>query len=359
MSTSLVEIVEVSNLPATKSEFVLGKFRDYFDSASAYGKEAQVLTVTDETQIDLMAKAKERRSELKRLRCDVENTRKELKEQIVREGKAIDGIANVIKAIVVPIEKHLEKQEKFVEIREEERRVAQLEKRRELLSKYVPFEEMKIYNLSDMSIESFDQLLENNRLAFEARAKAEREAEEQKIRDAEEERKRQEEIKRENERLKKEAAEREEADRNRREKEEKEKKAREAEEAKQREAREEADRKKKAKQEEEDRKQIEAHEKQLADERKKTEAAQKEKQRLEEEQRQRDKEIQRKREEEEGRAMKALLAPDKEKLLALASFVEGIPLPALNHRESGKILDKAQVMLSEVGKFIREQSKGM
>jgi hypothetical protein len=46
-----------------------------------------------------------------------------LKEQALREGKAVDGIANVLKALIVPLEEHLDKQERFVEIRAEEQDV--------------------------------------------------------------------------------------------------------------------------------------------------------------------------------------------------------------------------------------------
>ena len=55
---------------------------------------------------------------LMKKRTAIETVRKELKEQALREGKAIDGIANVLKALIIPIEEYLKKQEDFVVLKE-------------------------------------------------------------------------------------------------------------------------------------------------------------------------------------------------------------------------------------------------
>jgi ATPase subunit of ABC transporter with duplicated ATPase domains len=84
----------------------------------------------------------------------------------LREGKAIDGIANVLKAVIVPIEEYLDEQEHYIE----RKREAEEEARR---------------------LEA-EKLLKEK----EEKEKAEREAEEKRIRE-------------ENEKLKKEAEKRE------------------------------------------------------------------------------------------------------------------------------------------------------
>jgi hypothetical protein len=112
-------IVKESGLEPTKAKFILEKFQDYFEIAAEWEKKAKVIIVTKETQTAEMQMARTGRLFLKEKRVAIEKARKELKEQALREGKAIDGIANVLKALIVPIEEYLENQERFVEIQAE------------------------------------------------------------------------------------------------------------------------------------------------------------------------------------------------------------------------------------------------
>ncbi len=117
----LVVIIENSNLDKTKAKYILDNFQDYFNIADEWERKAKAIVVTDETQVTEMKIARTGRLFLREKRLAVEKARKNLKEQSLREGKAIDGIANVLKALIVPIEEYLEKQEKFVEIKEAKR----------------------------------------------------------------------------------------------------------------------------------------------------------------------------------------------------------------------------------------------
>jgi len=110
-------IVRDSGLEKTKADIILTKFQDYFTLASDWERKAKSIRVTDENQTDDMKIARTGRLLLRERRLEIENTRKQLKEQSLREGKAIDGIANVLKALIIPIEEHLERQEKFVEFK--------------------------------------------------------------------------------------------------------------------------------------------------------------------------------------------------------------------------------------------------
>ena len=60
------------------------------------------------------------RIEVKNLRCSVENLRKELKADVIERGKIIDEEATRLKALLIPIEADLEKEE----LAEEERKAA-------------------------------------------------------------------------------------------------------------------------------------------------------------------------------------------------------------------------------------------
>ncbi len=117
MKNELEVIVKESGLDKTKAQVLLDNFTGYFEIASEWEKKAKVIVVTNASQKADMDMARVGRLFLREKRIKIEKTRKELKEQSLREGKAIDGIANVLKALIVPIEEYLGAQEKFVEIK--------------------------------------------------------------------------------------------------------------------------------------------------------------------------------------------------------------------------------------------------
>jgi fused signal recognition particle receptor len=122
MDNQLAVIVKESGLEQSKANFILEKFQDYFKIAGDWEQKAKMLVVTDEAQVAEMKMAREGRLFLREKRIAIEKSRKELKEQSLREGKAIDGIANVLKSLIEPIEDYLESQEKYAEIKEQERK---------------------------------------------------------------------------------------------------------------------------------------------------------------------------------------------------------------------------------------------
>lgn len=115
MQNELVRIVKESGLEETKAQIILSKFQDYFELAAQWELKAKSLVVTNANQKAEMEMARTGRLFLREKRINIENVRKELKEQALREGKTIDGIANVLKGLIVPIEEYLDKQEHFVE----------------------------------------------------------------------------------------------------------------------------------------------------------------------------------------------------------------------------------------------------
>ncbi len=121
MKNQLVVIVEESGLTGSKAQFILENFQDYFKVAAEWETKARTLVVTRPEQKAEMALARDGRLFLREKRLAIENSRKKLKEDVLREGKAIDGIANVLKALIEPIEKYLDEQEHFVEIQEKKK----------------------------------------------------------------------------------------------------------------------------------------------------------------------------------------------------------------------------------------------
>lgn len=209
MNTQITTIIKETGLEPTKADVIIKSFTGFLEQTKEWEAKAKAIVITDISQTKEMRDAREARLALKSIRVNAENVRKELKEQSLREGKAIDGIANVIKALIVPIEEHLEKQEKFVEVQEEARKEKVNAERIVKLSAFIP--DTSIYNLKEMSDEAFEKLLETSKIASEAVLAAEKKAEQERVAQEKAQAEEQKRIKLENEKLKKEAEAREKA----------------------------------------------------------------------------------------------------------------------------------------------------
>lgn len=180
MENQLQVIVKQSNLEPTKAKYILEKFQDYFEIASEWEKKAKAIVVTKPTQTAEMEMARTGRLFLKEKRVAVEKARKELKEQALREGKAIDGIANVLKALIVPIEEYLDQQEHFVEIQEEKKREAmRLEVEKRIEEERIAKEKEEAEALEKARIEN--ECLKKEAIEREKKAAAERKKQEAKL----------------------------------------------------------------------------------------------------------------------------------------------------------------------------------
>jgi len=164
-TNELTLVAKQAGLEQSKVETLMQNFSGYFIEAKKIAKESKEIMVSDESQVDQMQKAREFRLKLKELRVKAEKTKIELKEQSLREGNAIQGVFNIIKALIIPVEGYLEKQEKFAEIKEAERRASLLNERTEELSMYVS--DVSLYNLESMSDEVFANLLAGCKMNWE------------------------------------------------------------------------------------------------------------------------------------------------------------------------------------------------
>jgi hypothetical protein len=315
----LVLVVKESGLQPSKVETLLQSFAGYFNEAKQLTEVAKAIKVTDETQVALMDKARTIRLQLKKVRVETDKTRIELKAQALREGRAIDGVGNLIKALIVPIEEHLEKQEKYAEFKKLEREEKINSERVTKLSRYV--EDVSFYNLKEMTDEAFEELLKSSKTAYEAKEAAEKKAEADRLAKEREEREERERIRAENEQLKKAAEEKE-------RKLEIERKANEKKLLAEQKKREEAEAKLRAEKELKEKK-----------EREELEA----------------REAKAKAEEEDKR--RALLAPDKVKLIEYAGLIDKLPAPHVASREAGLVINEVVGKLSELSDYLREKSK--
>lgn len=322
----LVLAIKETGLQKEKVEVLLENFAGFFKEAKELAKASRGIVVTDETQTDLMIQARKSRLKLKNVRVEVEKTRYQLKEQSLREGKAIDGISNLIKALIVPVEEHLQKQEDFVEIKETKRLDDRNADRTSKLSVYV--EDVSVYILRDMSDVAFEKLLKSSKATYDARIATEKKAEEEKLAAEKKVKEERVQIEKENKRLKKEAEEREKEAKEHEKEAEKERKVNQIKMDKERKKTGVAESKLKAEKEAQKKKEREAREVKEAEKKAKEEADR-----------------------------KALLAPDKEKLIEFAGAIDKLQAPNVASREAGLIVNEAIDKLSKISSEIREKSK--
>lgn len=295
-----------------------GPFEEVGEVLDTY-KDIKVTSITD---FETMQTAREKRLLLKKARTTVENKRKELKADIVKQGKAIDSVARFVKEEIEPAEAYLELQEKFAE-NERARIALELKtKRIEQLSVYAS--DLSLYNLDNMTDEQFNSLLATLKAQAEAEAKRLADEETARIKAEKAEAKRVAKQAKENERLKAEAKEREEAQA---------KKDAEA-------------------QAEKDRIQKEANEKLAVEEAKREKLEQAERERVAEENR--------KKAEAEELERKALLAPDKNKLIAFAQGLDTVrieKLPAVKTKQAQDVINHVELELSRLFNYIMDKAK--
>jgi hypothetical protein len=144
-------------------------FSGFFTSAAEW--KAKAAAITDPKA------ARSARLELRTLRVSAEKTRKSLKEDSIRMGKAIDGANNILLAMIVPIEKSLEDIEKEEERKEAARiESVRIERTEILLSICHAFYGA---NLGTMSNNHWQAYLQDAKDVFELRQERERVAKEE------------------------------------------------------------------------------------------------------------------------------------------------------------------------------------
>lgn len=215
MNTTMIdnELLLAVSETAVDSEIqvmLVERFTPFLDQAREWSERAAALVVTDINQTREMKMAREARLALREIRINADKLRKQLKEDSLRYGRAVQGVYNVIEASIAPIEKHLEAQEKFREIYEMNQREA-LRLEREALVQDVRGYMISNINLGEITEEDFQRLWTGAKLQRDAAEQAARKAEEERIARAQAEAQERERLRQENERLKAEAEAREKA----------------------------------------------------------------------------------------------------------------------------------------------------
>ena len=341
-------IVLESGLGNPQADFIISKFKPLFEDAEKLINDSKNIVVTDVGQSEQMAKARNARRALQTIRISADNTRKELKEDVTKYGRVVQGIYNLIEEAIVPAEKYLEKQEKFAILLAEEKAKNLKLHRISEISKYVSSEDLEVYNFDIMTEETFVRLLTTTKALFEAekekevlqlalieKARVEKEAEDKRVRE-------------ENEALRK-------------EKEENVK--REASEKAEREAKELKIQlglnEEKKKQDDEKKKIEDAHKKELDAQRiakEKVEAELKRKQDEEKKEQTLRDNLEKEKQEKERQAN---LAPEKEKLFAYSESIRTLQSPEGLSKTGLKIVALAQAGLLAISQQVKENMKDL
>lgn len=326
MENQLIIKAKENNINENEALNLQKTFAPFFDNAHEIKEKAMQIVVTDPSQVKEMQLARESRLALKNIRIDVEKTRKNLKEESLRKGKAIDGMASVIKYMIMTAEKHLQEQEDFIKNIEFKQKMELKEERERLLEPYGV--DTSFYgDLSNMTDAVFQDLLETKKVMHQRKIEEEQKAEAERIAREKAEAEERERIRKENEKLKAEAVKREAEEKKRREAEEKIRKEQEAKLRKEREAREKLEREAKKKADAERKAKAEAEAKKQAELK-----AQKERERKEK------------------------LAPDREKLLVLAKSIDNISVIEVKSEEAKKVVSKVMDMFAEISSYIKKSS---
>jgi hypothetical protein len=164
--------VRKENLPEADALVLERSFTPFFQEAQGLKIIAESIIVTDVSQTDLITKAREMRLKMKSIRTSTEYVRKELKAESLRRGKAIDGMANIIKFLIEPIEQHLEKQENFVVLQQQAKIDEVKAKRIEELAKHGV--DATLYpDLGTMPDDLYEKLVQGAELSFRLKKEAE------------------------------------------------------------------------------------------------------------------------------------------------------------------------------------------
>ncbi len=325
--SELAKVIEAAGVSASTSETLLVSFGGHFCDMQEATKKAAGIEVTDENQTAAMKAAKVARLEVKKVRTATEATRKLVKEDALRFGKAVDAVAGMIRGECEKVETRLEECETYAERAEAKR--AEI-RRIERATKLMPFgTDVRFFDLGGMSDEAWDNLFTREQEAYQGRqAKAKADADAAQKAEAER-RAREQELAIENAKLKAEAAER--AARERIE--------REAHEAELRAEREKIDA---------ERREADRVIRELNAMREEAEAAERAKAAAEQDQRER----------EERAAQAAADAPDAAKLRALAEQIRTFEFPAVGPRAIGTVA-KVRESFVKTAAWVELQAKNL
>lgn len=113
--TDLTKIATEHRVSQSSAEELQTAFMPFFQSAHELAQTSKTVSVTNIGQTQEMGRAKEQFKAVQKVLSETEKTRVEYKAESLQRGRAIDGMAHIIKHILEPVKLHLEDQWKYGE----------------------------------------------------------------------------------------------------------------------------------------------------------------------------------------------------------------------------------------------------
>lgn len=203
----LIQVAQDQGISKDQSNFLNDQFIGFLQKSKEWEELAFNLVITDVSQNEEMQQARDARLSLRKIRTEADKKRKELKAESLKYGKAVQSVYNIIEYRISKIEKHLLKQEQFVQRKEAERKAQIKIERETIVQPYIEF--IPFVDLGDITEEDFQRLLSGAKAQLKLKVEAEKRAEAERIEREKKEAEESERIRKENERLRAEAAKRE------------------------------------------------------------------------------------------------------------------------------------------------------
>ena len=119
--TEIGEVIRSSLVKPEDGKIIKGTYTRFFDEAHEWADKGLAITVTGEDQEAEMKIAHDYRMKIRNIRLDADKIRKAMKENSNRYNKAVQSVYNIVEAICKPAEDHLQLQEDYAKIKEQER----------------------------------------------------------------------------------------------------------------------------------------------------------------------------------------------------------------------------------------------
>lgn len=171
---AIIEQLNSNGMEKTAAEQLLSSYGVPFVEAGQLIEKGRQIVVADESDTENMALARTTRLELRKQRIAIEKKHDELKADSLAYGKAVDLVQRVALEQIKPVEEHLQLQEKFAEVQQENRRQERINARTAQLAQYV--DDVSVYNYGDMGDDAFALLIDQVRDAKEKREAEEKAA---------------------------------------------------------------------------------------------------------------------------------------------------------------------------------------
>ena len=177
IGTELATVEKTSGISEDSAVALRDQFADFYNGIVEWREKAALVTKPDDPTHQKIAR--EVRLGMRRVRCDMENTRKSMKAESLARGKFIDGVAGILKLECDKVEEKMMAVEQYAE-RQEAARIAEIV--RERTAALVGVEaDPTAYNLAAMDDDTFRLVLDAARKRQAERIEAERRAEAERV----------------------------------------------------------------------------------------------------------------------------------------------------------------------------------